>query len=587
MTLAAAIVVLPLMPAVPVAANPALEGYADYPALKAQIDELAKSDVVTASSLGTTLGGRDVYLLTIGTGPTEKKPAFWIVGNVHEPHVVGSELAMRLAQQLARSDAQDDPIRGLIEQYTFYIIPRPNPDGTERLWDQPWRDRAGNDRRTDDDRDFQFGEDPPNDLNGDGWITMMRVHDETGTYMAHPDDERILIQADAKKNERGQYRLYSEGADEDEDEQWNEDASDGVSVNRNFTFRYPYFEKGAGPNQVSERNSRYLADFAFDHPNISVVFVFTPEDNLMKAWKSSPSGQRQRIPTEVLSDDAPYFRFLSDRYREIHQGADAPGSARGAGSFSEWAYYHYGRWSLAARAWWPPKSSESPTDEADKREKEETDEKPDKEADKRGGQKGGKKPDDDDRGADDLVAIRWLDREGIDGFVDWSPIDHPDFPNQKVEVGGFKPLYRLNPPARKLDELAEKHLRFLRELASLMPSVQIHSTEIEALGGGVFRIQAEVANVGYLPTCSQMGSRSRQVNPLQIVLQLPDQVELIQGPARQRLAPLAGNGGRSKQTWVVRVPGELPVTGSLRVWAPAVGAVEKAIELRADANRTE
>ena len=39
----------------------------------------------------------------------------------------------------------------------------------------PFREPAGNARKTDDDRDFEFGEDPPEDLNGDGWITQMRI----------------------------------------------------------------------------------------------------------------------------------------------------------------------------------------------------------------------------------------------------------------------------------------------------------------------------------------------------------------------------------------------------------------------------
>ena len=44
---------------------------------------------------------------------------------------------------------------------------------------------------------------------------MMRVEDETGDYFPHPDDPRVLIQADAKKNEKGKYRLLVEGKDDE------------------------------------------------------------------------------------------------------------------------------------------------------------------------------------------------------------------------------------------------------------------------------------------------------------------------------------------------------------------------------------
>ena len=345
-------------------ANPAIRGYADDKALAQQIEDLAAFNCVAASSLGKTLGGRDVHLLTIGVGQPHAKPAILILGNVHEPHLIGSELAIRMARGLAKANGQDQQIQKLLREVTFYVIPRPNPNGVQRLFARPWRERAGDDRRTDDDRDSRIGEDPPDDLNGDGWITQIRVRDDAGAYMPHPKDPRVMIQADAKKNERGLYRLYAEGQDDDKDEQWNEDAADGASFNRNFTFRYPYFQRGAGPYPASERQTRLVADFAFDHPNIAVVFSFTLEDNLMHPWTSKPTGESERIKTSVLASDAPYLDFLARRYREIHGGKDAPPSPAGAGSFGEWAYFHYGRWSLGARAWWPPKIA---TEEAGKR----------------------------------------------------------------------------------------------------------------------------------------------------------------------------------------------------------------------------
>ena len=184
---------------------------------------------------------------------------------------------------------------------------------------------------------------------------MMRVRDDTGPYMPHADDDRIMIKADPQKNEQGSYRLYIEGRDDDQDEKYNEDASDGVSFNRNFTFDYPYFEPGAGPHQVSENATRLVADFAFEHPNIAIVFSFAPEENLMHPWKAGSSTTRSRIRTSVTSADAPYLVFLAERYKKLRESKDAPPAAAGAGSFAKWAYFHYGRWSLATRAWWPPK----------------------------------------------------------------------------------------------------------------------------------------------------------------------------------------------------------------------------------------
>jgi hypothetical protein len=599
-------------------ANPALGGYADDAALKKQIDEIAALKTANATSLGKTLGGRDVYLLTIGLGDLDAKPALLLVGNVAEPQLVGSELAVRIARQLAEEGGHDGPVKELLDKVTFYIIPRPNPDGSAKLWDRPWRERAGNDRRTDDDRDFRFGEDPPDDLNGDHSITMMRVRDDTGPYLPHADDDRIMIKADPQKNEQGSYRLYIEGRDDDEDQKYNEDASGGVSFNRNFTFDYPYFEPGAGPHQVSENATRLVADFAFEHPNIAIVFSFAPEENLMHPWKAGSSTARSRIRKSVTSADAPYLTFLAERYKKLRENKDAPPAAAGAGSFAKWAYFHYGRWSLATRAWWPPKRDDKKPpaggdkdvqdkagqDEAgqdasakgkegqDKEDqgKEDQDEgakdkdatdkgvKDESDKDKRDKDKGDKEK----RGAEERRALSWFDGEGIDAFVDWQAVDHPDFPGKKVEVGGFKPFYRSNPPAQQLDELAQVHYKFLIETVALMPHLRIVSTDAKSLGGGVFRVRAVVANDGYLPTMSEMGRLSRHAYPLQIALDVPKKVVFIQGSSRRQIGRLTGNGGSSEQTWLVRVTGGSSATVAIKVWAPAAGSAKATVELKTE-----
>ena len=55
-----------------------------------------------------------------------------------------------------------------------------------------------------------------------------------------------MIDAEAKNNEVGHYRILSEGIDNDHDEAFNEDGPGGVSPNRNFTFRYPVFAPARG-----------------------------------------------------------------------------------------------------------------------------------------------------------------------------------------------------------------------------------------------------------------------------------------------------------------------------------------------------
>jgi hypothetical protein len=561
-----------LVSATPANGNPAIEGYSNYEQFTARVKQLDASELAKVTSLGKSVGGRDVWLITVGTGKPDDKPALAVVGNVHAPQLAGGEIALRMAEQLIQQAAEDDELGKLLAERTIYFIPQPNPDGNQKAFAKPYREQAGNDRPSDDDRDFQFGEDPPDDLNGDGWITMMRVEDAAGEYVPHPDDPRVLIKADPKKDERGKYRLLVEGRDDDNDEAFNEDGGDGVALDRNFTFEYEPFSPAAGPQPVSEPEYRALADFLFSRPNIALVLSFSLEDNLLHPWKPNSQAEGNRIKTTVQSADAGLLDFLAAEYRKINAAGDPPDKPDAAGEFSLWAYYHYGRWSLATRGWWIPQIAEKPADAKPAEGEIAEDDNGDKKGDK------SKKASDDKRGAAELNRLRWLKQSGIEGFVDWQRVEHPDFPGKTVEIGGFKPFYDLNPPAKELDGLAKKHLEFLTRLPKWLPQLEIHSAKAEALGGGLFRITASIVNPALLPTMSKMGDVNGEAYPLQIALEAPKDTVFLQGHPRLRQDRLSG-GGNASVTWLVRFPQVPPKTCTVKLYAPAVGEVSQPVEL--------
>lgn len=555
------------------ARQPAVPGYSDFETLQSQVRSIAQSDYAEVETLAETLGGRPVYLLKIGAKGRDERPAVLVVGGVHPPHLLGSELAVRLARKLIEGAASDPEVRRMLQRTTFYIIPRPAPDAMEAFFQQPHEARIRNQRPVDDDGDGRVDEDGPNDLDGDGWITQLRVEDAAGEYIAHPRDNRVMIKADPQQNERGQFAIYTEGADDDRDDELNEDPPGGVAFNRNFTFQYPYFGDAAGPYQISEAETRAVADFAFKHPNIAAVLTFTPLDNLMHLWKVDAAAEKQKIKTTLLADDVPYYKHVAEQYREAIGRKDAPEADGGEGAFSRWAYFHYGRWSFAAGGWWIPKiEAES---QAKKAESETTT-----------GKAGSPGPAKDasssasaeKRGTEDLDALRWFEKQGIDGFVAWKPVDHPLFPGRKTEVGGFKPFLRLNPPAGELDGIAEKHWQFVRKLAADLPRLAIRRAEAESQGGGVWRVTIEAVNEGELATMPRMGEVIGQPHPLQAELLLPKGASLLTGHARVRLAPLHGGGGRAEKSWLIRMPEQGLKSLRVRVWSPSAGSVEKAVE---------
>ncbi|MBL8892081.1 MAG: hypothetical protein JNL67_19050 [Planctomycetaceae bacterium] len=562
-----------------------LQGYATFAEMEARLKVLAESPWAELSSLGVTQGQRPIWLLKIASDPQATRPAILVVGNVQASHVVGRELALRMAERLL--NAGDSPaIEQLLSNYTVYVIPCPSPDATEKNFNGPGRERNGNLTLTDDDRDFETGEDPPTDLNGDGVITLLRIADEFGTHRTHPVDPRVLIPVDATKSEVGSYRIEMEARDADHDKSFGEDGADGVNFNRNFTFNYPYFAEGSGPHQVSEVETRAVADFMFDHPNIAFVLCFSPEDNLFHTWKGSPPTDSGRIKTKILTQDQGPMDRLAESFRQAHGGKNAPEPPMGAGSFSEWSYFHYGRWTFASRGWWVPTVEPTPVIEPTKTEAvpaetpTTTESKPG-ESPEAGGAAAksddavassevtlapqtpavdGAKPSlesglakDDKRGATELNALAWFESQNIEAFVPWQAIEHPDLPGKLVEVGGFKPWYLLNPPAAQIDPLVEPHLGLLNAMVDHWPRLAVRDLEAKRLGPGLYDIRCQIVNTGGLPTMPEMAAVNGQWSPIQVQLVGPGKFKWIQGSQRQAVGRLAERGGKSEVRWVFQV----------------------------------
>ncbi|MEK7992969.1 MAG: M14 family zinc carboxypeptidase, partial [Planctomycetota bacterium] len=145
----------------------------------------------------------------------------------------------------------------------------------------------------------------------------------------------------------------TEGIDNDHDERWNEDGPGGVNFNRNFPYGYEFFAPDAGVHQVSEAETRALADFIIEHPNIGIVVTYGAADNLSKTPKGASSTERRKPMTAIDDDDTGYYRAMGESFRKALgldkelEGASVPGA------FSDWMYFHRGRLSLAAKAWSP------------------------------------------------------------------------------------------------------------------------------------------------------------------------------------------------------------------------------------------
>ncbi len=283
--------------------------YLDHDGLTRELRSLTQgSDLVRMRSLTKTLGGRDVWLLEVGSrsgGALDERPGVLVVGNLEGSHLVGSALALEGVRYLL-GHASDEAVTKALDTQVFYFVPRLNPDGAEAMFAKAKWERRTNGRPFDDDNDGRTDEDGPEDLDGDGYVTVMRVKDPGGAYLPDAADPRVMKRADPSKGESGAYKLYFEGTDEDGDGFINEDGPGGVDLNRNFQHEYPYWQADAGPYMVSEAESRALMDFVLERRNIAAIVTFGESDNLV----TPPDSRGALAAAKVL--DLPSFAAASN-----------------------------------------------------------------------------------------------------------------------------------------------------------------------------------------------------------------------------------------------------------------------------------
>ena len=518
-------------------------------------------------------------------------------------------------------------------------VPRVNPDAAERYFADVRDGRRRNMRPDDLDRDGAIDEDPPNDLNGDGLITMMRVTKDPDEWdrMADEAEGRLDVEPDHDKGQRAEFTLYVEGIDDDGDGDFNEDPLGGVDLNMNFMHGYQEHADGAGPHQVSEPESLALLKFMLDHQNVAIVLVYGLQDNLSKPPDGSgtyPSG----APKNVNSEDVGLYKFVSERFTEITGLKKVP-SVKSDGTFFDWAYAQFGVPAFTTPLWTrpEPEKKEEPKPEKDEEEDNPSDAPADDDAPTdTGGDDSGLTPSavgdisqetlDELRAAaegrgmeisDEMISqltptmvegfarragieIRrvkkasggdsaqnkeetaWLTysdelRDGT-GFVAWQPFDHPDL--GEVEIGGWAPYFKTNPPAGEVRGIAEKQLEFLLDLGGRFPDVSLAEPEVTRLATGLWEIKTALVNDGYLPTGTAMAVSNRRARPYVVRLSVPMD-RIVNGQRVHKVWSVAGSGGREPFRWIVRAPegGELTIT----VYSEKFGEFKRQVVLEATA----
>jgi hypothetical protein len=591
--------------------------YRDHAALTKAVQALAGANktLVRVASIGKSRGGRDLWAIEIagpGAVPPGKRPALLVAAGFEGDDLTGTELALAVADYLAKNASADPAVKQRLDASTVYVLPRINPDGAEGFFAPLKTGQRTNANPFDDDNDGRIDEDGPEDLNGDGFITAMRVPAAGGEYVADPEEPRSMKRADPKKGETGAFRIFAEGIDNDGDGFVNEDPPGGVDIGRNFAHEYPYFKPGAGPHMVSEAESRALMAWIVAHRNVAAILTFGESDNLIvpptSAGRLGPARELDLVRfAEAAAAGARAAGFIQTggamgfgRGGRMMMGEFSMEMLTGGGSGRQQA----GRQSQAAesaRFMMPDRKPATTVATADYDYFKAVSDKYVEmtgirqplcvrepqgaffqygyfqfgvpsfstpgfgltTAEPAGPRRMGMAPPGAGESGPpaqaaasaatpgiDKQVLKWLDAEKIDGFVKWTKAKHPEF--GEVEIGGFKPYATTNVPAAKLAELGSSHAKFALHLLSLFPRVKVASFEAVAHGGGLFRLKAEVENAGFWPTSFAQGQTARSVKPTMVRLGV-EPGDVLSGSSKTNFLPvLAGSGGRAKYEWLIK-----------------------------------
>jgi hypothetical protein len=611
----------------PAAAPRPADRHLPYATLESELKALAAAHPASATlvEMGRTAAGRALWALEIaapGTEPPASRPGILLVANLSADQVAGSALALGVARALLAST--DEDVRRQLAACVFYVVPRLDADGTEAVFAPLQAPRRGNLTPFDDDNDGRADEDPPEDLNGDGVITTMRVRDPRGPFAPARDEARLMKRADAQKGEAGGWAIYWEGVDSDGDGFVNEDGVGGVELDRNFPHQYPAYTPGAGRHMVSEEESRALLDYVLARRNIAAVVTFGATDTLvggptvgggnsrtpatmdLAAFADeattaalavgvvrdtppvpyqpggifddafdqpaprppAPPSNATRPATAIESADLELFRHVAERYRDLTGIRQLPPTRRAAGAFHEWAYFQFGVPGFSTpgafvQAPPPPKPVAPPGAPAD--------------APAPPGPPTPPLPPpppsgDGGPGGDDGRWLAVLASARPDAFIAWTPFTHPTL--GAVEIGGWRPFATVPTPAA-VAPLVAPHVRFLVELSTLVPRVAVAAVTATRIGGGLYRIRAEVENRGRWPTALQHAIVARAVKPTLVAIDLAPSAIVSGAPKHQFFPTLAGSSRRERVEWIVRAAAGQSVT--VRVVAQKGGTAAQSV----------
>ncbi len=442
----------------------------------------AYPDLISMQSAGKSYQGCDIIVLTITdrkTGVPDKKPGYWIDGNIHSVELQGTEMALYTAWYLCEMHDQNIFIGDLLKDKTFYIAPTINPDAREYFTSVGLPPRSGL-IPTDNDRDGLYDEDGFDDLNNDKEISLMRRKSEYGQFKEDPKDHRKMV--GVEPGEKGDYEILGlEGVDNDGDGLVNEDGPGEYDANRDWGFNWQpnYIQYGAGKYPFSLPENQAVRDFIMNHRNITGAQSFHNSGGMILRGPSVLSGGSEIYSAEddaVINSIGKKGELMIPGYKLLTIGRDLYPVYGGE---VDWLYGAMGCFVFSNELWnyYMMFYDSTKTDPYE---------------------------------FDKLLLFE-------DATVPWQKVNHPVY--GEIEIGGFSKNFGRLHPGFMLESDAHRNAAFCIYNAFQTPKLEISGINVKKLPGGLKEITATISNTRLMPTHTANNLKFRIDHPDYVTLE--------------------------------------------------------------------
>jgi hypothetical protein len=448
----------------------------DYEEMTQALHDLvdAYPNLLTLDSIGKSVGGRDLWLVTLNnpdTGTDRNKTAMFIDGNIHGNEIQAAETVLYSIWYLCKSYGKIARITELVDERAFYFLPMENPDGREVWFHEPATPHylRGGIRPVDNDHDGALDEDGPDDLDGDGHITSMWIQDSLGRYEIDESDPRFFTRVAENDPPGGWSRLGEEGIDNDDDGRINEDGIGGYDPNRNWPadWQPEWIQYGATDYPFSLPETRVIGEFLLNHPNVAAAQSYHNAGGMILQGPSASYVSYPRsdvnVHTEIANKGSEMLPFYDPMvaYKDlytVHGGEDG------------FTYETLGIVSFTNELWTDKRMLAN-----------------------------GENPSREERTQfRDLLQFE-------DVFVPYHEVEHPKY--GKVLVGGTtKYSSRVTPPWM-LEEGCHRNFAFTMFHADEMPLLQWGALDVKKIGNQLWKVTIEISNDKLIPSRTAMAAK--------------------------------------------------------------------------------